>query len=110
MEEFTDQVPPGWRPGVASYPFKDYIEKLSIWVQNNGLSTDTRKISGAQMGLKIIGRLKDEAYRVGMGITVENHAGTKLTGVNALSYAGEPANVDAHVPHVKELSKWLSSI
>ena len=31
LDEYTKNVPPGWKPGLDHYPLKSYLDKIKIW-------------------------------------------------------------------------------
>jgi hypothetical protein len=90
LDEYTKSCPPGWRPHMASYPLRTYVEKFELWMN----MTD---IQHHQIGSTMVGRLKEAAYRLAMKARITLQDGTVLLGSNAVIFPGEPAiEADAH--------------
>ena len=53
----TTKVPPGWKPHMPGYTFKDYQDKLKIWYS-------MCDVTDAKVGPTIATRLKDGAWQV----------------------------------------------
>ena len=59
LEEFNPKTPPGWQPGMDSWPFKKYLEKLKMWYR-----TSEYKVGDGIIGPLVALRLKGEAYEI----------------------------------------------
>ena len=59
LEEFTRQIPPGWRPGIKRYTFKAYYQKLKLWWR-------FAEIAEHQAGPIIAARLGGLAFKRGL--------------------------------------------
>ena len=76
LEEFTKQIPPGWKPNMKNYSFKDYMEKLRLW-------WSFAEVAETQVGPLVAARLKGQALRLAMAFYIDRD-GTRHVGVNAL--------------------------
>ena len=65
LEEFTSKVPPGWQPGVDSYPFKKFLQKLELW----SCSCDCQLGDGKMVPV-VAGRLKGDAYDIALSFAL----------------------------------------
>ena len=88
LEEFSKNVPPGWKPHQFNYPLRLYLEKLQLWLR-------TTELTAESVGPTVVGRLKGAAYRVAMKIRAHRQDGSMLVGVEAISAPREAAGVDA---------------
>ena len=59
LEEFTKFIPPGWRPGLRTYTFTDYMQKLRLW-------WSFCEVNETSVGPLVAARLKGQAFRLGM--------------------------------------------
>lgn len=59
LDEFSKSVPPGWRPGVDSYPLKLYLEKVKLWYKITDATDE-------QIGPLLAGRLKGNAEKMAL--------------------------------------------
>ena len=57
LDEFTKSTPPGWRPGLAKYPYRKYLQKLKLWWRQTDLSE-------SQCGPAIAGRLQGGPFQI----------------------------------------------
>ena len=89
LEEFSRNVPPGWKPHQFNYPLRLYLEKLRLWLRTTDLD------SGA-VGPTVVGRLKGSAYRVAMKIRAHRQHGEVLTGVAAIIAPSQDAGNGVH--------------
>ena len=64
LDEFTKQVPPGWRPGLQRYSFRRYIQKLTLWWR----FADVQEHSA---GLLIAARLQGLAFEIAVALRIE---------------------------------------
>ena len=81
LEEFTRQVPPGWRPGLRSYTFRQYIQKLRLWWR-------FAEIQERQAGPLIAARLGGLAFKKAMSLRLLRQ---ETPGAAAQLYTGEQA-------------------
>ena len=86
LEEFTKQIPPGWRPGISRYSFKKYLQKLRLWWR----FADTTEI---QAGPLIAARLGGLAFDRAMSLRI-NRAGTIHVGEDAIAQPREAEITD----------------
>ena len=63
MDEYSKNVPPGWKENIPGYSFKLYLEKLRLWDR-------ITNVGEAEKGPTIVGRLKGDAYQAAMGLSV----------------------------------------
>ena len=61
IDEFSKSTPPGFKPGLEKYTFKQYVEKARLWLRLTDLPEH-------QWGPALAGRLKDKAYRLAIRI------------------------------------------
>ena len=59
LEEFRKDVPPGWRPGLESYPLKTYFQKLRLWYRITDLPDEC-------VGPLVAGRLGGGAQKIAL--------------------------------------------
>ena len=100
LEDFTQRVPPGWRPGIQKYSFKRYLQRLNLWWR----ITDVQ-LPGA--GPLMASRLQGTPFKIATTLKVTRLNGMTYTGEDALSldavaadahYAGSPAEASgAHL-------------
>ena len=62
LDTFTRSTPPGWRPGVAKYHFRRYVQLLELWY----LQTD---LAPRAMGPAVAGRLRGAAMQFVLGLS-----------------------------------------
>ena len=87
LDIYTKSTPPGWRPGLLHYPYRKFLEKLRLWYRLTDLDA-------TQVGPAVAGRLQGRPYNMAMALRMNNRVGTELSGDAALSYPGEPEQVD----------------
>ena len=96
LDEYTKACPPGWKPHVASYPLRVYLEKVQLWLN----MTD---IAAHQLGASLVGRLKEAAYRLALKTRITTQSGQVLHGIDVVVFIGEDAMTDVagiHYPAV----------
>ena len=62
MEASSTKIPPGWRPGIASYPLRRYIQLLRLWWR-------TTELIESQAGPAMTLRLKGSAFQVALRLS-----------------------------------------
>ena len=62
LDSFTKNVPPGWKPGVRSYPLKRYTQLLQLWSRQTETSEEA-------FGPTIAGRLRGTAFQFAMRLS-----------------------------------------
>ena len=87
LEVYTKMTPPGWRPGMAHYPFRRFMERLRLWYRMTDLDA-------SQVGPAVAGRLQGKPFNVAIGMRFVSDTGVELVGDEALAYAGAPQVVD----------------
>ncbi len=98
LDQFNNHVPPGWRPGMRSYTFRRYAERLKLWQH-------VTQLSGEQVGPAIAGRLTGRPYDIAMGLQITDENGVTLTGDMALAYVGFAGT--ANIPTIPNGPKTL---
>ena len=88
LEEFTRKIPPGWRPGIKSYPFRRYMEKLRLWWRFAEIRED-------QVGPLVAARLQGTPFDLAMTFELYRD-GVKYTGADALALVNVDATVDVN--------------
>ena len=88
LDQFNNNVPPGWRPGMKQYTFRRYIQRMKLWQHVTALNE-------GQMGPAMAGRLIGRPYDIAMGMQHIDEHGAVLIGDVALAYQGYPGNVPA---------------
>eukprot|EP00959_Pyramimonas_sp_CCMP1952_P092484 1935502-Pyramimonas_sp.AAC.1 len=76
LEDFTKNVPPGWKPNVRGYTFRKYMQKLRLWWRI------TDEMSEERIGPLIVSRLKGPPFSQAMSYTIIR---------NGISYRGDEA-------------------
>ena len=61
LDSFTKAVPPGWRPGVAQYPMRRYVQLIRLWWRQTDV---TENAAGPAMA----GRLRGAAFQIANGL------------------------------------------
>ena len=61
LESFTRSTPPGWRPGVTSYPLRRYKQLLALWWRQTDLEERF-------LGPAMAGRLRGTAFQLAMAM------------------------------------------
>ena len=77
LEEYRKDIPPGWEPGLMSYPLKLYLERLKVWY---------RLFEGAdeQVGPLVAGRLRGRAQTIALYLRLPDPLGNIDVGDAAL--------------------------
>ena len=77
LEEYRKDIPPGWEPGLATYPLKLYLERLKVWY---------RLFEGAdeQVGPLVAGRLRGRAQTIALNLLLPDPLGNIDVGDAAL--------------------------
>ena len=88
LESFTRGVPPGWRPYLAHYPYRRWLERLRLWFRQTDLDA-------TQQGPSVAARLTGRPFNIAMALQVTTQAGRLLRGDDALAHEGEAAQFDA---------------
>eukprot|EP00959_Pyramimonas_sp_CCMP1952_P301564 6309377-Pyramimonas_sp.AAC.1 len=88
LPEFTRYVPPGWKPGLPEYTFKNFLERLHLWWR-------ITPITDEEAGPLVASRLLDQAFEVAMHMRVDRN-GQIYTGDAALALAKTDAVLDPH--------------
>ena len=73
LDEYTQFVPPGWKPGIKGYSFKNYQEKIDIWMRIK--NTDDNSKAAAL----IISRLQGEPYQTALTFKVQRGENTYVS-------------------------------
>jgi len=99
LDEYTRTCPPGWQPGLDTYPFRLYQEKMKMWWL-------VQEYEDHVIGNIIAGRLKKGALRVAMLLRLTTLDGRVFIGSEALAQPAVPANNDPNVGavHIGQLS------
>ena len=64
LDQYTKGTPPGWRPNLAHYPYKRYLERLRLWYRMTDLSAE-------QVGPAVAGRLQGRPFNQAMKLRIE---------------------------------------
>ena len=64
LNQFSRNVPPGWRPGNPKYPLKLYLQLLRLWWRQTELTE-------AAAGPTMCGRLRGNAFQMALKIVEE---------------------------------------
>ena len=77
MTEFRRDIPPGWMPGLADYPFKLYLDKLKMWYRLYDGADET-------VGPLVAGRLQGRAHQLALKFRLARPDGSMDVGDSAL--------------------------
>ena len=77
LEEYRKDIPPGWEPGLATYPLKLYLERLKVWYR---LFEGTDE----QVGPLVAGRLRGRAQTIALNLRLPDPLGNIDVGDAAL--------------------------
>ena len=77
LDEWRKDVPPGWKPGVESYPLKIYFAKLKLWYR-------CCEVPDEVIGPVIAGRLQGRAQRIALELKLVRPDGNYDIGDAAL--------------------------
>ena len=94
LPEFTRYVPPGWKPGLPDYSYKQFLERLHLWWR-------IAPVTEEEAGPLVASRLLDKAFEVAMHLKVTRD-GTVHSGDAALALAKREAIVDGAGQLVQE--------
>ena len=61
LDAFNRGCPPGWRPGIQTYPFRRYMQLVRLWWRQ----TDVQE---HQVGPIMVGRLRGAAFQLAMSL------------------------------------------
>lgn len=64
LDSFTKTTPPGWKPGVRTYPLKRYLQLLQLWSRQTECNEEA-------FGPTIAGRLRGIAFQFAMAVSRE---------------------------------------
>ena len=82
LDYFDDKLPPGWMPGVPSYPWIQYTKMLQLWEIRYRLAAHPED----QMALAVASRLKGAAWEIAMKLKIPKtvaQGGPRPAGVGA---------------------------
>ena len=106
MEESTRQTPPGWKPGVARYGVKKYLQKVSLWWRTKAIEDD------AVASLLVLQRLQGGVYKQALRFKVER-GGQEFVGENAFALTRVEADivngVEGHPSVLAQFTRWLET-
>ena len=91
LDEYTDKIPPGWKPGMESYPLRLYVDKLTLWWKQADVDL-------THASVLIVGRLKTGAGKVAMKLRLERKQSDHPPDYDV----GADAIVRARVPEEKD--------
>ena len=77
LTEFTRSIPPGWKPGLHNYPFKQYTKLLRLWWRSKNIDEDP------VAAIIVAGRLQGTAHRRALNFRITRD-GTEHIADNAL--------------------------
>ena len=77
LDEWRKDIPPGWKPGVESYPLKLFFSKLKLWYR-------CCEVPDEVVGPLIAGRLQGRAQRIALELKLVRPDGTFDVGDAAL--------------------------
>ena len=80
--KFNKQSPPGWRPGIRSYPLRLWLKRLQLWYRVTDLPQASR-------GPAVAARLEGRPFDLAVELTLNDHNGARLYGDEALAYPGD---------------------
>ena len=80
-------MPPGWRPHLAHYPFRRFLERVRLWYRQTDLDA-------TQLGPALAARLQGRPFILAMALQLTTQAGVVIRGDEALAHAGEQAVTD----------------
>ena len=63
LEAFTKSTPPGWRPGVATYPIRRFVQLLRLWWRLTDLPEESA-------GVAMAGRLRGTAFQFAISLSI----------------------------------------
>ena len=85
VENYTKSTPPGWRPGIAGYPFRLYVQRMRLWYR-------ITELSSSACGPAAIGRLSGRPYSLILEtLRLTTQEGEVLLGDAALAFEGQSA-------------------
>ena len=85
LENYTKSTPPGWRPGIAGYPFRLYVQRMRLWYR-------ITELSSSACGPAAIGRLSGRPYSLILEtLRLTTQEGEVLQGDAALAFEGQAA-------------------
>ena len=64
LDQFSKNVPPGWRPGVAKYPLRRYFQIMGLWWRQT-------EVMPHCAGPAIAGRLRGTAFQFALSLSAE---------------------------------------
>ena len=98
LEEFTKQIPPGWRPGLRNYTYKQCMEKLRLWMSFCDVRQD-------KAGPLVAARLGGQAFKKAMTLRVKRQ---EEVGGDQVVYVGASAIELPHFPGIDDgHGNWL---
>ena len=97
LEEFSRQVPPGWKPGVKRYTFKTYMQKLRLWWR-------FAEVAEHQAGPLIAARLGGLAFKRALTLRLVRD-GELYVGEAAIALPRVDATTDPHTGQITEEQK-----
>ena len=87
LDEFTTNVPPGWRPGIKGYSYRDYSDKLKLWWRIKGTDDD------AKAAALVVSRLQGSPYKMAMKLRLVRN-GVTYEGDDAICLPATAAVID----------------
>ncbi len=81
LEEFSRQVPPGWKPGILKYPFKRYTQQLKLWWRTKSVDDDT--VAALLAISRLAGGPRKKAHRFKITRDGQNFVGDDAIALSA---------------------------
>ena len=98
IDQFSKSMPPGWRPNVARYPLRRYIQLLRLWWRQ----TDLPETSA---GPAMAGRLRGTAFQIAMNLAADRL--DQNTGLRRRMTGDELLSQQAHDPYTDPQTQTL---